>query len=217
MLNFIKIFLLFFCAYIQLFTLPSISFSSEIDDNISKIQKSYENIKDLKGNFVQKNIIKSLNRTDTYKGEFFIKLPMKMKWIYRGKASQDITINRDSVLIFKRGDAQAYKAKFDKATYGQTPVALLSGFGNIREEFHISWKEKSIFLRPKVSAGNIASIKIIMSDSDGGFPIRSFIIQDEHNNVVEIDIRDVVTNTEIKDSFFEFSLPKGVNIYEQNP
>ncbi|MEW6109610.1 MAG: outer membrane lipoprotein carrier protein LolA [Nitrospirota bacterium] len=187
----------------------------DADENVLKIQKAYENIKDIKGSFTQKNIIKDLNRTDTYRGEFFIKQPFKMKWIYKGKASHDLTINNDMVLIYKKGDNQAYKSKFYSETYGRTPVALLSGFGNINKEFNISGNGSSLLLRPKNPMGNITSIGIKLSDE--GFPIHSFTIKDGNSNIIEIELKDIKTNTGLKDSLFEFSLPKGVNIFEQYP
>ena len=194
--------------------LPAISNSSGPDDSIEKIQKAYEKIRDMKGAFIQKNIIKDLNKTDTYKGEFFIKQPLKMKWLYTGKSAQDIYISNDTVMIYKRGDKQVYKGKFDKKTYGQTPVALLGGFGNIRQEFIISGRGNSLLLKPKSPMGNITSISITLSED--AFPIKSFTIQDGRSNVIEIELKDVRLNTGIKDSLFEFSIPKGVNVYEYN-
>jgi outer membrane lipoprotein carrier protein len=196
-------------------TLPAMSKAAGIDDNIEKIQKAYEKIKDMKGSFVQKNTIRDLNQTDTYKGEFFIRQPLRMKWVYAGKASQDIYIGNNVVMIYKKGDKQAYKGRFDKETYGQTPVALLSGFGNIRQEFTISGRGNGLLLTPRKSLGNIKSISITLSDDD--FPIKSFTIQDGGSNIIEIALKDVKINTGLKDSVFEFSLPKGVNVYEYNP
>ena len=195
--------------------LPQSPLSSELDENIEKIQKAYEKIKDMKGSFTQKNTIRDLNKTDTYKGTFFIRQPLRMKWIYTGKAAQDIFINNDTVLIYKRGDKQAYKGKFDRASFGQTPIALLSGFGSIRQEFIITGKGNSLLLKPESSLGNITSISITLSEDD--FPIQSFTIQDGRSNVIEIILKDVKTNTGLMDSIFEASLPKDVNIYEYNP
>lgn len=195
-------------------TIASASNASETDDSIEKIQKAYEKIRDMKGSFTQKNIIRDLNKTDNYKGEFFIKQPLKMKWLYTGKAAQDIYINNDTVMIYKKGDKQAYKGKFDKKTYGQTPIALLGGFGNIRQEFNISGRGNSLLLKPKSPLGNITSISINLSED--GFPIKSFTIQDGRSNVIEIVLRDVRTNTGLKDSLFEFQMPKGVNVFEYN-
>jgi outer membrane lipoprotein-sorting protein len=191
------------------------SAASELDNNIEKIQKAYEKIKDMKGAFTQKNIIKDLNKTDTYKGEFFIKQPLKMKWVYSGKSAQDIFINNNVVLIYKKGEKQAYRGKFDKTTFGQTPIALLGGFGNIRQEFIISGKENSLLLKPKKPMGNITSITIALSGDD--FPIQSFTIEDGRSNVIEITVKNVKTNTGMKDSLFEFPLPKDVNVFEYNP
>jgi outer membrane lipoprotein-sorting protein len=118
-------------------------------------------------------------------------------------------------MIYKKGDKQAYKGKFDKKTYGQTPVALLGGFGNISQEFIITGRGNSLLLKPKSPLGNVTSISINLSGDD--FPIKSFTIRDGRSNVIEIVLKDIRTNTGLKDSLFEFQLPKGVNVYEYNP
>ncbi|MBI5641818.1 MAG: outer membrane lipoprotein carrier protein LolA [Nitrospirae bacterium] len=204
---------LFILICLALLCLAAPSYSADADSHIARIQKAYEGIKDLRGSFSQKSVIRDLNKTETYKGEFFIKPPLRMKWAYKGKAAQDLFINNDTVLIYKKGDNQAYKSRFDKATYGQTPVALLSGFGNIREEFTVSGKGDALTLKPKKPIGNVTSIKITVADED--FPIRAFVITDSYANTVEIELRDMQINTGLKDSLFDLTLPKGVNIFEQ--
>jgi chaperone LolA len=198
----------FFHAFV-----PTISSASDADEQIAKIQRAYETIKDVTGTFLQKSTIRDLDKTETYRGQFFIKPPLKMKWEYKGKTAQDLTINNDTVLIYKKGEKQAYKSKFDRQTYGQTPVALLGGFGNIKDEFIASGKDDSIVLKPKRPMGNVTSIRIRMSEE--GFPIRSFTINDSYSNVVDIVLSDVKINTGLKDSLFELSLPKEVNVFEQ--
>ncbi|MBI5632418.1 MAG: outer membrane lipoprotein carrier protein LolA [Nitrospirae bacterium] len=192
--------------------IPSVSFAAGTDDAVARIQKAYEGIKDMKGTFVQKNVIRDLNKTDTYTGEFFVKRPLRMKWAYKGKASQDLLINNDTVLIYKKGDNQAYRSKFNKETYGQSPVVLLTGMGNIKEEFTITGSEKILTLKPKKSMAGIVSITLHLSDTD--FPIRAFTIRDGRNTV-EIELKEIKINTGIKDSLFDLNLPKGVNVYEQ--
>lgn len=193
--------------------MPAVSWALDADEQIAKIQKAYEAIKDVKGSFIQKSTIRDLDKTETYKGTFFIKPPLKMKWEYKGKTAQDLTINNDTVLIYKRGDNQAYKSRFDRQTYGQTPVALLGGFGNIKEEFTASGKGDSIILKPRRPIGNVTSISV--GTTEEGFPIRSFTIHDSYSNVIEIVLSDVKINTGLKDSLFDLSLPKGVNVFEQ--
>ena len=123
------------------------------DDEVARIQEAYRNISDMKAGFVQKNYMKDLGRTDTYKGILFIKRPSKMRWEYKGDKPQEIIINNDKILIYKKAEKQAFKSAFSRQTYGQAPVALLSGFGKVREEFNITKKIKNWFLSLKILWG----------------------------------------------------------------
>jgi outer membrane lipoprotein-sorting protein len=187
--------------------------AADVNAEIMRVQKAYSTIKDLKGSFIQKSLIKDLDKTETYRGEFYIKPPLRMKWIYGGKNAQSLTINGDTVLIYKKAENQAYKSKFDRQTYGQTPVALLSGFGNIRDEFVVSGGGDSLVLKPRKPMGNVTFIKMTLSVE--GFPIRGFEIHDSYSNVITIEISGVKINTGLKDSLFDLALPKGVNVFEQ--
>jgi outer membrane lipoprotein carrier protein len=200
--------LLCFCLF-----LSADVFASDSDRNVARIQKAYEKIKDLKGSFHQKSILKDIDRTDIYSGDFYIKYPLKMKWIYNDPTSQEVTIVDNAMLIYKKHEQQAYKGTFDRQTYGQTPVALLSGFGSLTDEFEVSGDGNQLILRPKKPLSNVESITVTLSDSH--FPIDSFTIRDSYANIIEITLKNIKTNTDIKDSLFTFSLPDGVNVFEQ--
>ena len=202
---------LFFMFYFAFFNL-NFAFASA-DDEVTRIQKAYENIKDIKGSFIQKSYIKDLKRTDTYKGEFFIK-HQKMKWEYKGDKPQVVYITGDDIIIYQKKEKQAFRARFDRATYGQAPIALLGGFGNIANEFDVSMKaEHRLLLRPKKPMGNIVRIELLSSDEE--FPIESLVITDNLSNRIEIQLKDVKINTNLKDKTFEFSPPEGVNVLQQ--
>ncbi|MEW6417631.1 MAG: outer membrane lipoprotein carrier protein LolA [Nitrospirota bacterium] len=194
-------------------SLTPVLIASSVEEDTERIQKAYENIKDIKGNFIQKSYIKDLKRTDTYKGQFFIKRPMKVKWDYKGEMAQEVLINNDELIIYQKKEKQAFRGKFDRDTYGQAPIALLSGFGKVQEEFSVSNKNGKLLLKPKRPMGSIISIEI--ETSEGNFPISSFTINDSHSNRIEITLKDVKINTGLEDSLFEPSLLKDVTIYEQ--
>jgi outer membrane lipoprotein carrier protein len=202
---------IFLSAFFYSLFIASTAFSS-VDEEISKIQKAYENIKDISGSFVQKSHIRDLRQTETFGGRFFIKRPMKMKWSYRGTQAQEVLINNDEIIIYQKKEKQAFRSKFDRDTYGQAPIALLSGFGKIQEEFFASEKDGRLLLKPKKPMGGIVSIEI--EPSGGNFPIKSFTINDSYLNRIEMELKDVKVNTGLEDSFFELSLPKGVTIYK---
>jgi len=195
--------------------LSSVSIAaSSVQKDILKIQNAYENIKDISGSFVQKSYIKDLKRTDTFKGRFFIKMPLQMKWDYKGENAQEVFINNDEITIYQKKEKQAFRGKFDRDTYGQAPIALLSGFGKIQEEFSVSNKDGRLLLKPKKPMGGILSIEI--EPSQDKFPIRSFIINDSHSNRMEMTLNDIKINTGLEDKLFRPSIPKDVTIYELN-
>jgi len=205
---------LLFLFSVNLF-LFSPSLAGEVDDKIAGIQKAYANIKDMSGGFVQKSFIKDLKRTETFKGQFFIKRPMKMKWSYKGENAQDVLINNDLITIYQKTEKQAFKGKFDRDTYGQAPIALLSGFGKIQEEFAVSDQKERLVLKPKKPMGEIISIEIETA-VEGEFPIKSFTINDSFSNRIEMTLKDVRINSGLEDTFFELTLPKGVTVFEQD-
>ena len=183
------------------------------DDQVAKIQKAYESIKDIQGNFVQKSFIKDLQRTDIYNGRFFIQ-PPKMKWEYTGERPQVIYVNGNEIIIYQKKENQVIRSKFDRATYGQAPISLLAGFGNIRQDFDIiSNTPDRVVIKPKKPMGNIKHIEI--APSDGGFPIKSLTIIDSLSNKIEIKLKDVKTNTGLKSAVFNFTPPKDATVLEQ--
>ena len=187
--------------------------AASVDLEVVRIQKAYENIKDIRGNFVQKSFLNDLNKTEQYKGSFYIKRPLKMRWSYEGDDAPDVLIDGNQITIYQKKEKQAFQGRFDRDTYGQAPIALLGGFGNIGDEFSVTGKEGKLFLTPKKPMGGVQSVEIELSD--GVFPIRSFAVVDSYANRILMDLTDVRVNTGLEDTFFRPNLPKDVTIFRQ--
>ncbi len=202
-----------FAIVLCLFSRPSFG-SDSADPAVEKIEKAYGGLKDIKGNFVQKSFIKDLDRTDTFRGTFIMKMPSRMRWQYRGgdKQNTEVVINNDEMIIYQKQEKQAFKGRFDRETYGQAPIALLSGFSDIRKEFEITKKDGRLLLKPRKPMGNVLSLEITPSDRD--FPIGSLTIFDRRSNRIDITFTDITVNTGVAESAFDFSLPKGASMYE---
>jgi chaperone LolA len=199
--------------FAALFFIPALSFSSSCTEGkVARIQKGYEGLHDITGDFVQKSHIKDLKQTETFQGHFFIKRPLKMKWEYTGEHAQEIFIRDEEILIYQKKEKQAFRGRFSSDTYGQVPIALLSGFGDVEDQFHISEREDRLILKPKKSMRGIVSIEVVLAED--GFPIGSFTIYDSHANTIELKLRNVKVNTGIEDALFEPALPKGIPLYE---
>jgi outer membrane lipoprotein carrier protein len=192
--------------------LCSVSLAATADEEAAKIQKAYENIKDVKGDFVQKSYIKDLKKTNTYSGQFFIK-PPRMKWEFRGEKPQVVYVDNDEIIIYQKMEKQAFKTKFDRATYGQAPIALLGGFGDIRKEFDVSMKNNRLVLKPKKQMGIITERELTLSQGD--FPIEALSILDTATNRIDITLKNVRINTGLSERTFSFNPPEGVTVIEQ--
>ncbi len=185
------------------------------DFTVETIQKAYENIKDIEGSFTQKSTIKDLKRTDTYRGTFMIKVPSKVRWQYQGQGKEiEVIVNGGEMIIYQKSEKQVLKGSFDQTSYGQAPLALLGGFGNVGKEFDVRKKGERLVLIPKRGMGVVTSVEV--APSGGEFPIGALTIIDKHSNRIEIMFRNIVLNSGIKDSAFTFSVPKGVSVYEHS-
>jgi len=183
-----------------------------------KIQRAYEHIQDIKGEFVQKSHIKDLKRTDTFKGTFVIKMPSHLRWQYYDEKKRHFTevlITHDELLIYQKDEKQVFRGKFDSESYGQAPIALLTGFAHIDREFTVTEKNGKLLLKPRKAMGSVVSIEI--TPSDGEFPIDSLTIIDRRSNTVSITLKDVRINSGVKETAFSFSPPQGVSVYEYRP
>lgn len=180
---------------------------------LSEIKRIYSEIKDMRGSFIQKNYIKDMKKNEVYRGNFVVKMPSKMKWHYSGGNDEtEVIIKGTDMIIYQERLKQALRQRFDPELYGQTPVALLSGLGNIDSDFAVEERNGNLILKPKRSMRGIISIEL--KPSEGQFPIDSLIITDKRSNRIEIRLRNVNINAGAPDSLFEFSPPEGVRLQE---
>ncbi|HSW61925.1 MAG TPA: outer membrane lipoprotein carrier protein LolA [Dissulfurispiraceae bacterium] len=181
-------------------------------ERVAAIHKAYKSIQDIKGSFVQKSTIKDLKKTEIYKGQFFIKAK-KMRWDYKGEKPQTVYITGGEIIIYQPQQKQAFKAPFNHETYGQAPIALLSGLGNINREFFVAMQDEKLILTPKAPMGNVTQVEL--TTNDAAFPITSLSVIDKLGNRVDITLTDVRTNTNIRNAVFIFKAPEGVAVLEQ--
>ncbi len=181
---------------------------------VERIQEQYKGISTIQGSFTQKSRIKDLGKTEVAAGTFMIKMPSRMRWQYTKPKTEEIIIKGDNILIYQKEEKQVLKGRFDNTSYGQAPIALLAGIGDIRKNFNISQKGDTLELRPKQSMGIIKLI--LLETASDGFPIKALSLIDLYGNRTDISFRSVKVNQEIKDSVFEFKTPPGVE-YEYNP
>lgn len=181
-------------------------------EEIAIIQEKYNKILEIQGDFIQKSYIKDLEETQEFKGQFFIKLPNRMRWSYTQPRDEEVIIKNKDIWIYKKAENQAIKSTFKEDTYGQAPIALLAGLGNIEKEFEVRKIESNVLqLQPHKTMGAIKTIFLRLSK--GSFPISSLTLIDVYGNEITITVDDIKINKGINESLFDFTPPQGVEVY----
>jgi outer membrane lipoprotein carrier protein len=214
LLNFCLLLFTVLCSLFTAVYAPASSVGgSDVDDAVSRIQKKYAEIKDMRGNFSQTSNLKDLDRIEKYEGKFFIKKPYSMRWMYSNPRDEEIIIRDTETWIYKKSAKQVLKSSSGKESNRQVPVAMLSSIETLKTDFDIAMIKKDILeVKPKHQIGSIK--KIILELSSADFPIKAFTIFDINDNKIDVVIKDVKINTGIEDSFFIFKAPPGVEVYD---
>lgn len=186
--------------------------ASEGISQVEKIEKAYKYLSDVKGRFSQMSYLKDLEKKEFYEGEFFIKIPSLFRWSYKGRSPQEVLISGERLIIYQKKEKQVFHGRFVPARYGQVPIALLGGFGNITRAFITKEEKERLILTPKEEMGNVKRIELYLIDGD--FPIKRIKIIDSADNTIEIELKDVVINSGLKEDIFNFKTPKDVNVIE---
>lgn len=196
---------LYLKSLVVLILLITINLSYAQENTISRLESAYKNMKDANGSFVQISYIKDLDKTQKFKGRFFIKGD-RIRWQYLGEFTQTIYLNKDNLIVYDRARKQAIKSSFDTKIYGQLPLALLSRIAVLEKDFEVTQRaEDNLLLIPKTKMGNIRKIELTIHDE--AFPIKSMKVTDSNENIVKIDFNAVKINTNLRDSIFIF-IPK---------
>jgi outer membrane lipoprotein carrier protein len=188
--------------------------AASVDETISMIEKKAGQIRDISGSFLQESFLKDLERTEEYKGDFFIKKPSFIKWQYAEPRDEEVYIKTDEIWIHKRLAKQAIRSRFTENAYGQAPIALLGSLDNLKADFDISATDRDDILKliPKHDIGSIKELLVEVSNTD--FPISSLTVFDIYGNNVIILIKDIHTNSGLDDADFIFEPTPDMEIFE---
>lgn len=214
-----RYFAIFFLTLALLITHHSllivVASASDVDEMVEMIQKKFETIKDIKGDFSQTSYIKDLEETEKFSGTFFLIKPSRMMWEYKSPRDEKVVINDTETWIYKRSQNQVIKTTFSKESYSQVPIAMLQSFENIRDDFDITMpEENALQLRPKRKMGFIKTL--VLETATDGFPIKMFTIIDTYGNIIMIELNNIKTNQNLDASIFIFKVPQGAEVFDMS-
>ncbi|MEK6742790.1 MAG: outer membrane lipoprotein carrier protein LolA [Nitrospirota bacterium] len=183
-------------------------------DALGAIEAHYRDLVDLTAKVVQKNFLKSVDKTQTFDGSLSIKRPGRLRLEYTN--GQTIVIDGREAWFYSQKSAQAIRRTFKDFEQANIPVAFLLGAGAIRQDFEVSLPEAgeplTLDLVPKRKGAAMKKLRLL-SDKSGR--ILQMIIFDRSGNTSDIRFSDVKEGAGIDDQQFRFKVPKGTEVIEQ--
>ena len=198
----------FFLLFLLIFSASSVA-----GGLYNRLQSSLKGIKTLTGTFVQKTYMKDIDRTQVFKGRFYMKSPDKMKWVYTSKSTDVVYILGEKLIIYQPEENQAFITKTEGMGLSASPLRILLAKDLSKMDFLITESEDSIILTPKKDELMIKKIKLTISPKE--HLIKKIELIDASGNQTVIEINNYSINPDIDSSVFQFHPPKGTTIVNQ--
>ena len=187
-----------------------------LDDVIRGVEGAYGKMTDLKGEFNQSALNKSLNQTIDAKGVVYLKKGGKLRWEYAEPTKQEIVSDGKTIWI--------HTPQLNQVNTGPAPEALsgpagsfLSGLGKLRQHFNVRFLNPA---QPKDADGNVVLdltpkqplptlARLVLSLDAKSYDVRKAVVYDQFDNTVTMTFTKLAVNTGLPDKLFVFTAPKG--------
>ncbi|HEY6011266.1 MAG TPA: outer membrane lipoprotein carrier protein LolA [Nitrospirota bacterium] len=181
---------------------------------VLSVEDHYRDIADLTAKVTQKNLLKSVGKSQQFAGTLSIKKPGRLRLDYTN--GQLILVDGKTALFYSKKSAQVVKKTFTDVEQMNIPVAFLLGAAHIRDDFEpvqpgppAPGALELVPRRPK------AAMKKLRLQADDNGRITALTIYDKSGNTTEITFTDIREGVGLEDRLFVFSPPRGTEIIEQ--
>jgi outer membrane lipoprotein carrier protein len=212
------------CLILSLLSLPACVFSDElpaVGDIAQKLQSSYEKTKDLKADFVQEAMIKSIKKTQREEGLLFFKNPKNMLWEYTKPQGKKLVINSQKAWLYLSREKVVYTQKSESVFQSKFLINFFSGSGKLKNDFVIKYAEPKAYdkdgnyllvLIPREKTAACNTVKLTIDKNN--FYILQISFDDVMGNSTTLKFSNISVNTGLAQKIFQFKPPAGVQIFE---
>jgi|SRR5687767_1667339 outer membrane lipoprotein carrier protein len=203
-------------ALLLALVLPVTAQTPTLDDVVRGVEGAYGKMTDLRGEFTQSALNKSLNQTIDAKGVVYLKKGGKLRWEYVEPTRQEIVSDGKTIWV--------HTPQLNQVNTGAAPEALagpagsfLSGLGKLRQHFNVRFLNPAqakdadgnvvLDLTPKQPLPTLA--RLVLSLDASSYDVRKAVVYDQFDNTVTMTFTKVAVNTGLPDKLFVFTAPKG--------
>jgi outer membrane lipoprotein carrier protein len=212
------------CLILSLLALPACVFSEElptVGDIAQKLQSTYEKTKDLKADFIQEAVLKSIKKTQREEGKVFFKNPKNMLWEYSNPKDKKLVINSQTAWLYLAKEKVAYRQKSEGIFQSKFLINFFAGAGKLKDDFVIKYAEPKaldkdgnylLMLIPREKTAACNSVKLTIDKNN--FYILQVSFDDVLGNSTTLKFSNISINTGVAQKIFQFRPPAGVQIFE---
>lgn len=171
--------------------------------------------KDMQGEFTQTIVSEKGIVSQSSSGQFWLKQPGKFRWDYQQPYVQKIISNGVKVWIYDEDLEQVTIKKID-STQNSSPLSIFAGDAELTNSFRVSAMPTEsdlawVKLQPKGEALSFESIDIGFK----GKKLQRMTMYDQFGQTTHIVFAGLVKTNKTANAMFEFTPPKGVDVFEE--
>lgn len=188
---------------------------------VAGIQAAYDKTTEWQADFSQTTRIEGFDSPIRAKGKIYIKKPGKLRWDYSEPNRHQIVVNQEKIWIYTPEQRQVIVSSFSRISDAQLPLHLLMGLGRLEKDFTLEWADPDAPLRDGFPGLNLTPVepgtglnRLQMEVDPETFLITRLILFEENGNQSSFEFKDIRTHSGLKNAFFVFIPPKGVEVVE---
>ena len=186
--------------------------SADVDAGRKRVEAFLGGLEGLQAQFRQVLSDRSGRQIDEASGVLAIRRPDRFRWDYRDPYEQVIVADGSRVWLYDRDLEQVTVRKLDD-TLSATPAMLLSGEGNLEDNFTVTGVAKEgsvewVEMTPKRSDTDFKSVRLGFE----GQTLRFMELADKLGQTTQLEFTQVERNPVLDPSRFTFSVPPGADV-----
>ena len=185
---------------------------------LNGIQSRYEKTNDIEANFIQEYFGKGMKQPNRGEGKVFFKKKGMMRWDYT-VPNQKLVSDGHTLWYYHPDEKQVLISEISNVLNEKTPLAFLSGEGNLSRDFKLLNLKKSVppqedhhvvELAPQKPLATLS--KLILTVDKKDYLVLQVDVLDALGNLTRTRFVDIKTNVGLSSSLFQFSIPPGTEV-----
>ncbi|MFI3221132.1 MAG: outer membrane lipoprotein chaperone LolA [Methylococcales bacterium] len=203
----------FVAVLLTLLSLSNIVYAEE--QPVTQLKNFLSTSKSFSADFKQVLINELGNPVQTSYGVFYLQRPGKFRWNYAKPFQQEIVSTSGKVWFYDVDLEQVTIKKLDDSV-GSTPALLLSGQVSLEDNFT---------MEEQGTDGDMQWIKLLPKKQEGSFKyvtiglekgkLAGMELMDNFGQLTRIYFSKILLNPPLKSTLFDFTPPKGVDVFSE--